>query len=190
VRRLRVLLAPLAVTLAGCGVTASDDTSTAGADEVPYELLVPADPEPTTTTTTSPVSATVRVWFVANDRILPLERTLRSPVALDDVLGALLEGPTSGESLLGVRTVIVDEEPIASSVEDGVATIELPEGLAEMTPKEQLLGLAQLVHVATELASVHAVRFSVDGEVVGVPRADGSTSDAPARRADYAALTV
>ena len=61
-------------------------------------------------------------------------------------------------------------------------------GFADAAPREQLLGLAQLVYTATELGAVDTVRFEIDGQQVAVPRADGSVTDQGVRRVDYAAL--
>lgn len=182
-------VAAIVVLLGGCGVSTSDEVSTADVDEVPYDLLTPE--VPTSTTTTEPRRETTRaaVWFVAGGAIVPLFRIVPAPADLNGLLDALLAGPTDGEARLSARSSVpTGIENITSRVEGRAAVIELPASFADAAPREQLLGLAQLVYTATELAAIDLVRFEIDGTQVAVPRADGSVTDQGVRRVDYAAL--
>lgn len=189
----RALGLGLVLALASCGVPVDDHASTAGADEVPYGLL-----ESTSSTTSSTTSVperrstSVAVWFLFRGGVVPLMRALPSPVELDAVAAALLDGPTAGEASLGARTAVPAPEPTEAApsweLDGRTAVIELPSGLAQLAPQEQLLALAQIVFTATELGQVDDVRFESDGEPVAVPRGDGSVTEAPLRRADYGQL--
>jgi len=189
--RVAAVAIALVVVLAACGVSTRDELSTADAGDVPYDLLAPEVPTSTSTTEARRQTARAAVWFVAGGEILPLFRDVPAPADLEGLLAALAAGPTEGEARLGARSSIpggVGE--IAGRVERRTAVIELPPGFADAAPREQLLGLAQLVYTATELAAVDTVRFEIDGVQVAVPRADGSVVDAPLRRVDYEALKV
>jgi spore germination protein GerM len=172
----------------GCGVQASEQASTAGPGEVPFDLL---SPETSTTSTTLPelTSTEVVVWFVAHDRLIALERTVPSPASVGRVLEALITGPTDGEAALGVRSALTGLGVRAAAASAGVATIELTSDFAEAPTREQLYALGQLVYTATGLRNVEVVTFEIDGTRVEVPRADGSLSDRPVTRADYASLS-
>lgn len=186
---MRVAAVAILVLLAGCGVSTSDELSTADVDDVPYDLLTPEVPTSTTTTEARQETTRAAVWFVAGGAIVPLFRTVPAPADLDGLLEALLAGPTEGEARLSARSSIPAEiDRITARVEARAAVIELPVGFADAAAREQLLGLAQLVYTATELAAVDMVRFEIDGLQVAVPRADGSVTDQGVRRVDYAAL--
>ena len=187
-RRVAAVTVALAVGVAGCGVSTSDDLSTASSDEVPYDLLAPVV---STTTTTSVIddTTTAAVWFVAGEAILPLFRSVRAPADLEGLLDALVAGPTEGEARLGARSAVpAGTDDVSARIVGRTAVLELPPGFSGAAPREQLLGLAQLVYTATELAAVDAVRFEIERIAVAVPRADGSTTEQAVRRADYEEL--
>lgn len=180
----------LLVVLAGCGVTTSGQASTAGPDRVPYDLLA-APVETTTTTLPELAGRTVQVWLVADDRVVPVPREVATPVSIDRLLGALVEGPTASEAALGVRSAVPGSEVLLdASVDDGLATIDLASEFADARSREQLFALAQLVYTATSLPEVYAVAFELDGIAVDVPSADGSISDGPVTRFDYLPLVI
>lgn len=184
-----VSIAALVVVLAGCGVSTSDDLSTAAPEDVPYDLLAPRPSTSTTTTEAEQRITYAAVWFVSGDGILPLFRTVPSPPDVDDVLAALAAGPTDGEARLGARSAVpIDADGIAARTAGTMVVVQLPAGFGEAAPREQLLGLAQLVYTLTELGAVDRVKFEIDGVEVAAPRADGSVTDEPLRRADYEAL--
>ena len=66
--------------------------------------------------------------------------------------------------------------------------IDLAGPFTDATASEQRLALAQLTYAMTEIPGIDAVTFTLDGEPTSVPRADGSASDGPLRRADYQLL--
>lgn len=175
------------LVLSACGVQSAEQVSTAGPDDVPFDLLAPG----TSSTTTLPelTSRPVTVWMVADDRLVTLQRTVARPVTLERVLTALAAGPTEDEAALGIRSALTGARMGESAhVTAGVATIDLIAEFGEAAPREQLLALAQLVYTATEVSDVEAVSFEIDGTTIEVPKADGSLSGRPVTRADYASL--
>lgn len=177
----------IAVLLAAgaCGVPSSDGASTAIGDEVPYGLL---DAVESTTTLPERASTEVRMWLVADAGILPVTREVAPPATLEDALAALADGPTPSEATLGLRSAVTADSVAEVSLTLGVATIDLQTEFAASTPREQLLALAQLVYTSTEIPEVEVVTFTLDGQSVDVPRGDGSISDGPVTRIDYAQL--
>ena len=178
----------LLLLLPACGVQAADHASTAGPEEVPFDLLSPATSS-STTTLPELTSSAVTVWMVADDHLVALQRTVARPVTLERVLAALAEGPTENEAALGIRSALTGARMGESAdVTADVAIIDLVAEFGEAAPREQLLALAQLVYTATELPGVAVVSFEIDGTPIEVPKADGSLTDRPVTRADYASL--
>jgi hypothetical protein len=175
-----------ALVVGGCGVPASDNASTAKGTDVPFGLL---DATPSSTTSLPELSSTtVRVWLVAGERIAPVARDIVAPPRLDRALSALAVGPTEPEATLGLRSAVAAETIGETDLVSGVATVDLRKAFANSTPREQLLALAQLVYTATEVDAVEVVSFTFDGQPIDVPRDDGSISDGPVTRLDYADL--
>jgi spore germination protein GerM len=52
---------------------------------------------------------------------------------------------------------------------------------------EQKIALTQLVFTMTALHGVKQVQFLMNGERVSVPRGNGTLTDQPVKRSDYAA---
>jgi spore germination protein GerM len=73
---------------------------------------------------------------------------------------------------------------VERELSDGVATVSVTPGFPGLSGGNQLLAVAQVVWTLTELPTVTAVRFSVDGTPVEIPTDDGLT-DRPVDRDDY-----
>ena len=174
--------------LVGCGVPSEDQASTATGPDVPYGLLEPADV--TTPSISERSTRKVTIWLAASNRVVPIVREVELPVTISDVYDALVAGPTASEATLGLRSAIATDVVGAADIAAGVATVELQPAFTAATPRDQLLALAQLVYTATELDAVQVVRFTLDGQPVDVPRGDGSISNGPVTRRDYAALVT
>lgn len=188
---MRRLAAGLAVVLAAaaCGVPTESSPRPIAAKNVPFELLAPA----TTTSSSVPqvASSPAVIYLISQDRIGPVPRQVLAPPVLSRVLSALLRGPTSEESQRGLRSALPrDIRVLSARVGAGVAVVDLSRELAGVAGSEQILALAQLVFTATEQPGVDAVRFALDGSPLEVPRADGTLTAEPLRRADFAALLL
>lgn len=174
------------VLVGACGVPSSDGASTAVGSEVPFGLL---DRQETTTTTLPELaSEQVSIWLVADVGILAVGREVVAPATLERALGALAHGPTPGEAAFGLRSAVSDDSVADVTLRVGVATIDLEEAFAALTPREQLLALAQLVYTSTEVEGVEVVTFTLGGQSIDVPRGDGSISEGAVTRRDYAEL--
>lgn len=180
--------AALVLLLSGCGVATSDRAEVASREEVPYGLL---DPAATTTTSVAPVQSTLgHAWFVGEGHVLRVAREVAAPLSVDGLLDVLVAGPTEDEAAFGLRSAVLVDSVDSASVVAGVATVDLRAQFAAAPAREQILALAQLVYTVTEVASVAVVTFTLDGQPIDVPRADGSISEGPVTRVDYRTIAV
>ncbi|NEM08274.1 GerMN domain-containing protein [Geodermatophilus normandii] len=176
-RRLGCALALLvAISLVtGCGVRPQDRpepvTTAAAPSTEPGDAGVPAGPQ-------------VTVFLVRGADLTPVQR--RSTVAtVATALEHLVEGPTRTEAATGIRTALAPEVVgVDQQLPDGVTTVSVTRGFAGLTGGNQLLAVAQVVWTLTELTTVTAVRFTVEGSPVEVPTDTGLT-DRAVTREDY-----
>ncbi len=187
-RFLLVLGVVVALLAAACGPPTDDNPRALDTEDVPFDLLA-VDPV-TTTSTSPPIGATspVQVFFMGDERLVPVERPVSSPASVEKVLKALISGPTEDEIRRGLRTVINPGATVLTApVEDQIATIDLS-GDFFLSPvvEEQIIALAQTVFTATNLGGVVGVRFTLDGNPAEVFIAKGSRTSAPVGRAVYA----
>lgn len=165
-----------ALLLAGCGVRP---------EGTPHRLDDAAVPAAPGTPIARPAGVTV--YLVRDGRVVPVRRIVVAPPAPAGRLASLTRGPDDREAADGLTTAIGDRA-VAVSVSDGVAAVELAAGFAALTVTERARAAAQVVFTLTEDGGVRAVRFTVGGGPVAVPRAPGPPSAAPVTRGDYATL--
>lgn len=173
------------VLAAACGVGPQGTPVRISAEDVPADLRVTGG----STTTSSPEDTRrVEVFLVANRGLVGVGREVPADEPLlQGTLDALAAGPTTAEAASGLRSALPAEGRIDAGKVDGrVATVDLPSSFVELTPAEQGAALAQLVYSATTVSGVDAVRFTVGGKPVAVPRLDGTLTREPVTRADFA----
>lgn len=175
--------------LAGCGIPPDDSATLAAPDSVPFDLL--GEPPPVTATTV-PFAQTEKatLFLVQGERLAPVQRELPAPVSVESVLEALVDGPTSTEVQLGLRTALLTSPGLVRSggVTGGIATIDLGQPFSEIAGRDQIVALAQIVSTVTGLPGVGRVRFTLDGNPVGILRGDGAVTTETVSRDDYATL--
>lgn len=133
--------------------------------------------------------ATVTLYLVESGRLSPVTRDLPVPISPDDQLVTLVEGTTRPESRAGLRTSIPPgTEVLGVSVENGVATVDLSRGFANVGGEEEILAVAQVVLTLTSRPEIEAVSFSLEGVPTDVPLPDGALSENPVTGSDYSAL--
>ncbi len=178
-----------ALGLAGCGIPPDDHATLAAEDSVPFDLLGRA---PSVTATTLPFSQTEKstLFLVQGERLAPVQRELPAPVSVESVLEALASGPTTTEVQLGLRTALLNFPGLMRSggVSGGIATIDLGQPFTEIAGRDQIVALAQIVSTVTGLPGVGRVRFTLDGNPVGILRGDGAVTTETVSRDDYATL--
>jgi hypothetical protein len=176
------------VALGACGVPVDKSPRLLSDSKVPFGLLDPA-----TTTTTSPADApaTVEVFMLGpSDRLVGKDRPV-SAATLPAAIGALLNGPSTGESAAGFFTFVNPQTKLigAGVSPDGVATVNLSQEFGTGNASEQVLAVAQVVYTATGVPGVQSVLFELEGKPIDVPTEDGTLTQGQAvTRTDYAGL--
>jgi hypothetical protein len=185
--RARVLVGAVAflvVVAAGCGVRSQSSPTAIEPDDIPFGLLEPeagtADPD-----TGGFAAADVTIYLMGSNGLLPVEREVTRPAGARKVLQALMEGPTPGESALGLQSALdPDAAPPAIEHDGRRILVELHEGFFT-EGGAQIAALAQIVYTLTDLVPRARVQFLVEGEPVEVPRGDGVLTSRLVDRDDY-----
>lgn len=185
-RLLPGLLAALLV--AACGVPGDDEPRPLDQQAVPFDLLAPTA-ESTTTTVPSMFADTVRVAVYltnADGKLQSVRRPVTTPVTVGKVVEALLAGP-SEEEASRLATAITSETKLLSieGPTDGLVTIDLSRDVLDITGRQQILALAQVVWTVTALPNVDRVLFEFDGEPSEVPNGNGTLTSSPLGRLSY-----
>lgn len=169
--------------VAGCGVSAEPDANRIDPDSVPFGLL-----DVQSTTTEASTGEPVTIFLLSGDKLLAVPRTLPDDGELADLLELVVAGPTPTEQGLGVTSAVAPGTVASVGTERGVAEVDLTESFGEIGSADQLLALAQIVYVLTAQPGIGSVAFTLEGEPIEVPRTDGTASDQPLTRDDFAAL--
>ena len=186
---------------ASCGVTRDSTYRPLERNEVPYNLsdastttteaptTAPATTlAPTTTTsiaTTTPTTAPppidrVRLWFVAGDRIVPVDRDFPAPVSTQTILDALV-GPRLAAERADVSTLVTPGLVFDPSTAFGAVflTIDPIFGLFDDAAKH--LATAQIVYTMTERRGIGRIAFQIDNKPQPWPDEDGKAIESLTR---------
>lgn len=188
----RALLGVLVgLSAVACGVDAESRPHALDKESVPFELLAPAVPTTSTTTTarTEPAVA-VNVFLMGAERLEPVRRLVSAPATARKAIEVLFSREVSDAELAaGLRSAInpnVDLLSVDISA-DGVVTVDLGSNFLEASAPEQRVALAQIVFTATGVEGTAGVRFTLEGESREVPTDQGSQSG-PLERSAFAQL--
>lgn len=155
---------------------------------------------PTPATSPDRAGLLAELWFVADDTLVPVNRTTPEPLSAEDKLAALEAGPTAGELSQGLRTALTSVTPdvplVATAASRGVGVDVTPVDTAvvlspefdSLPPTEQSLILGQIVLTLTSEPGSRVVFVNETGTPVGVPLPNGRLTSGPVSSADYAAL--
>lgn len=167
--------------LAGCGVPQDDVPRALAPREVPFAS--PTDSPPAE----SVGDRQVALGFVRDESVVITSRTVDEPRTTQEVLELLFAGPSVDENAAGLSSLL----PVTVTVED----VEMVDGTAVVTldgPDDSEVRLAPLAYaqIVATLTPGRAtgVRFRLDDTALRVPREDGSLTDQPLSRRDYAGL--
>jgi hypothetical protein len=186
-RRLRFVTALVAaVGLVSCGVPNDEGPRQLDARNVPFELLGPTTS--TTVTAEGPLRE-VTVFLTSDGRLTEVTREVEAPASLRKSIEALLAGPAADESSLS--TAITTETKLLHlhGPDDGLVTIDLSRAMLDVTGRQQILALAQVVYTATAYPGIERVLFQFEGESREVPNGEGTLTSTPLGRLSYRALT-
>ena len=189
-RRVALLLAALLV-LGACGVPKDGDPREIDAQNVPFDLLAPTNTSTTTTLVAVGPMREVTIFLAEPDgRLAPVKRSVEAPSSLRKALVALLAGPLAEEATL--HTAITSETKLrhVRGPVDGLVTIDLSRPMLDVTGRQQILALAQVVYTATAYPDVDRVLFQFDGAAREVPNGEGTLTSTPLGRLSYRGLTA
>jgi spore germination protein GerM len=190
VKRLVVLVLTV-VGLVACGVPGDSSPHELDAKSVPYGLLAPTA-ENTTTTQPSAFTATSRVKIYladADGKLEAVTRQVTAPTTPAKAIVALLNGPSKDEADKLHSAITTDTKLLGiDGPADGLVTLDLSHHLLDITGRQQILALSQVVYTVTELPSVDRVLFQIDGENVEVPNGNGTLTASPLGRLSYSDL--
>jgi germination protein M len=152
---------------------------------------------PSTGPSAGPVGTTIvraYFWLDGDDRSDGLVAVLREVPATKAVaraaVGALLAGPTGGESARAIDSEIpAGTQLLGISIDNGVATVDLSsefESGGGTTAVRTRFG--QVAYTLTQFSNVKSVAFRIEGKDTGVFDGSGAEIDRPVNRADFASL--
>jgi hypothetical protein len=119
------------------------------------------------------------VWLVRDGKLFVTRRTRPATVATARLaLTTLIAGPTATESAAGVRSPISTGTTFDISLNQGVATVDLPASFYTGGRDVARMRQAQVIYTLTQYPTITKVGFQKDGEPTGWPLG----------RADYADL--
>ncbi len=188
---LLVVLTVLLATVAGCGIDLDDEPRRISSENVPFDLLDPSTTTSSTTTTEVPAATTTtQIYLLAADGLLAAQnRSVPAPVRVRDAIAALLDGPTSLDSRLGLRSSIPTGTRLLGVDRDGgTAIIDLSEEFVGPVGDELKIAIAQLVYTATAVPGVTGVLVAIEGEIREVPDGEGRLTTDPLGRESFPQL--
>lgn len=189
-RRVSLLLVSI-LALGACGVPKDANPRQIDAKNVPFDLLAPTSSSTSTSVVAVGPTGKVTIFLATSDgRLTPVTRDVEAPASLRKALTSLLAGPSGSEANL--HTAITSETKLLHlrGPVDGLVTIDLSRSMLDMTGRQQILALAQVVYTATAYPDVERVLFQFDGESREVPNGDGTLTSTPLGRLSYRGLTI
>lgn len=166
----------LCLLLAACGVGPQNGP-------VPIDVPVPTKAQPEEPALRGP--RTVTVYFILGDRLTPVRRGA-SETSLEQLLLLLAAGPSPREAQDGLRTAVAPGvlSPGPAATTPGTVVVEVTRDFTEVSGRNQLLAVAQVVWTVTEGQDITNVRMTSAGMPLEVPT-DTGLSAGPVTRSDY-----
>ena len=176
----------LLVVLSSCAVPSSGSYQQVAPEDIPFGLNAPQTTIPQTTTTILDpksteslpvaVSEPIDLFFISNSRIIKVQRNVASPANPAQALSSLVEGPSTSPEFVGLRTALPTTFVASVDVIRGVAQVDATSVfLDSLSGLDQKLAIAQIVLTLTSRPGVGQVLFSVDGQLISVPRGRGDS---------------
>lgn len=176
------VVAVVALVGSACGIDPEDGAQVADRENVPFGLL-DDDDAVSTGADVRVTDSRVEVYYLRNGELEAVNRSLADEATLAQLVTVLAEGPSEAETASGLRSAL----PVGGATGNvttarGTATVDLAEAFTLAGQEDQAAAIAQLVYTLTARPGIGRVAFTLDGEVVEVPRGDGTlTTDALTR---------
>ncbi len=167
-------------SLAACGVGVErSPTELADAADEPIEL--PQGP-----TSSVPSTEAAVIYLVRDERLVPVAREVAVDGDLDELLAAVLAGPTAAEADDGLTTAIPEPTAAIDVRRDGsTVSVDLTGDLTSVGGLEEVLAVGQIVLTLADSSDAAAVVFAIDGQPTVVPAGDGALTERPVTPDDY-----
>ena len=171
-----VLILSLAIVTASCGIPTQDAPSTISKGAIPFNLLSPSSPTTTAATVPPVASVSEPIYLVApTQHLSPVFRNVAPPANLTQIIGALLEGPTSAESSVGLQSFLTGKSSdVVATVLNGIATVNFTTNPVQVVGPNQILAISQVVFTTMAQPGITGVLFEISGTAVEVPTAGGA----------------
>ena len=138
--------------------------------------------------TGAPSKGSIRVYFIKQDKLFPVERkVVVGRTKEDSALKALVAGPSKEEAAKGIFSHVPPATKVkAVSVEDGIAFVNFSEELNQYGGGAEKVRsmIAQVVYTLTDLPKVKKARILVEGKSEVVLGGEGYVIDKPLTRRD------
>lgn len=178
--------------IGGCSVPASSGYEGIPPSDIPFDLNSPSTTAIATTSTTTTIvdpsvtsgepeviSEIVDLYFVSSNNVVKTQRNITSPATATQTLSSLIAGPPNDGTAVGLRSALPDLFTATVDVIRGVATVNAASSfLNNLSPGDQNLAIAQIVLTLTSRPGIGQVLFSVDGNLIAVPRGRGDLAPA------------
>jgi sporulation and spore germination protein len=183
-RRAGPLVVATVLLAAACGIPAEDAPHPVQPPPGPFQGL--ATPAPAVTES-GPLLETL--YFTRDGKLIAVERRVTQEPTAQRLVEDVIAGPTDAERTAGVGTALSGAGVIDGvRVQDGQAIVSLGPALQAAGRNDQFLAFGQIVCTLHARADVTSVVFTLDGQVVAVPRGNGSLTKTPLTTADYEGL--
>lgn len=177
--------AAVLILAAGCGVTVQDEPQQVQPPRGPHRILASGLPAPP-----APGTAEELLYFTKDGALIPTTRRVRATPTVETLVRDLVAGPNDVERDAGLGSALTGTTLTLAARHGSQITIEMDEPVAGTGRSDEVLAYGQVVTTLTARPDITSVIFTRDGQRIGIPRADGSLSQAPLTAADYASLVT
>lgn len=168
--------------------TTSTSTSTAPPTTVPATTTSTL-PVPTTSPPPTTIAQTISLYFVNGDRLVRVVRQSNGPVTANDLITILALGPSAIDGHPFARTAIEFGDVEGVELSGGIASVDLGPRFLDLPSAERRRAVSQIVlTLASQTLGIGPVRFRRSGQIISVPRGDGSIGGRTVSREDYIEL--
>lgn len=181
------VVAALALLAGGCGVPQDEEASPIKPEGLPFRPT-PEDLEEEPVAS-GPITEVVYFFDGADQRLVPVERSVPTRRSVEARIEALVAGITQEEADQGLATFLAEGTALASApeiIEDRVVVLDFNAAFTQgQANTDHLQAVAQVVWTVTDIDGIRAVLFERDGEVQNEVNGDGEQTSGPLDRGDF-----
>jgi hypothetical protein len=187
-----VALAAAGLFTGACGIPSGGGPTAIARSDVPFHLLSPGSGSTPSTSVSPTVGVRETIFLVApNQHVIGVSRDVAVPTTLADtlneVIGALLEGPTAKEAAAGYQSFLTGTKAqVSVTVSGTIATVNFTGANPVVVGPDQTLAIAQVVFTASQPPfAISGVSFAIAGTPIAVPTASGAQVPGPVNYLNY-----